>query len=139
MKKNSLYFVILFLTLSCKQDFNSTINHLSGYWEIESVTLEDGTKKKYNINETIDYIKVNKDLTGIRKKMKPTFTGTYETSKNNGSFEIKIENDSLTINYKTPHANWKETVVSCSKKQLKIVNKNNVLYSYKRYTPLTTN
>ena len=49
---------------------------------------------------------------------------------------VKIENDSLNIYYSTPYANWKETVLEATPEHLRVVNKNNTVYLYKRYTPI---
>ncbi|MGB6268250.1 MAG: lipocalin family protein [Olleya sp.] len=134
MKK--LYLLLLILITSCSKNPEDYKQHLTGYWEIKEVTLTDGSKKEYTYNNTIDYIEIA-DTTGFRKKMKPNIEGTYQTSKDLERFTIKIENDSLNIYYKTPFANWKETVLLASKNQLQIINQNKDLYLYQRYTPIT--
>ncbi len=137
MKKIAFYIILIVFLSACKKNTEDTLQHLSGYWEIESVLLKDGSKKTYNFNETIDYIEITDSFKGFRKKMKPLFNGTYETSKVIEKFQLKIENDSLNIYYKTPYTNWKETILAASKTQLKIINKNNIIYLYKRYIPMT--
>lgn len=132
--------VLLLLTVSifsCSNNPETFIPHLNGYWEIDEVTLSDGTKREYNFNDTIDYIEVSDSLTGFRKKLKPNFSGTYQTSKSIETFRVKIENDSLNIYYTTPYANWKETVLSANETQLIIINNTNKdVYIYKHYEPL---
>ncbi|MEH6538073.1 MAG: hypothetical protein V7719_16855 [Psychroserpens sp.] len=132
--------ILLLLTLSivsCSEDPETFIPHLDGYWEIDKVTLSDGTKRDYNFNDTIDFIEISDSLTGFRRKLKPNFSGTYETSKSVESFRIKIENDSLNIYYTTPYSNWKETVLNANETQLIIVNNTNKdVYIYKRYESL---
>ena len=73
--KNIHLYLLLFtsLLLSCSKNPETLIPHLSGYWEIDEVTLADGTKRDFNYNETIDYISVTDSLTGFRKKLKPSF------------------------------------------------------------------
>ncbi|TVZ47167.1 lipocalin-like protein [Olleya sp. Hel_I_94] len=135
MKKT--YYLLLIVLVGCSKNPEDLKQHLSGYWEINEVTLSNGTKKVYNINETIDYITIDKDSVGFRKKLKPNFNGTYQTSKDVEHFIFKIENDSLNLYYKTPFANWKETILHASKDKLQIMNQNKDLYLYKRYTPIT--
>ncbi|AEH01709.1 hypothetical protein [Lacinutrix sp. 5H-3-7-4] len=132
----SLIFLVL---LNCSNSPETFIDHVNGYWEIESVTLPDGTKKEYTINQTIDYIIVNDSLKGFRKKMTPNYNGSYETSKNIETLNLKIENDSLNIYYSTQYTNWKETILLANEKELKIVNKDNKVYTYKRFTPININ
>lgn len=131
------YLVLLcLLLLSCSEDPKTYIEHLEGYWEIEEVTLADGSKKQYEFNETIDYISINDSLIGFRKKLKPGINDTYFTSDDAEALMLKIENDSLNAYYSTPYANWKETILEATPTRLKVSNQRNDVYVYKRYTPL---
>ena len=130
------FYIICLLMISCSKNPETYIEHIEGYWEIEEVTLSDGTKKEYKFNETIDYIKINDSLTGFRKKLKPGINDTYFTSDNAESLILKVEDNNLNIYYNTPYAKWKETVLEASSTHLKISNKNKDVYLYKRYTPI---
>lgn len=134
----SVFFLILTITvLSCANQPETYIPHMEGYWEIKEVTLSSGAKRQYNYNDTIDFIEISDSLTGTRRKLKPNFQGTFETSKSVETFQIKIENDSLNMYYKTPYSNWKETVIKASDNELKIINNTNKdVYIYKRYQPI---
>lgn len=134
MKK--FYFIILLLVFSCSENPEIYIKHLNGYWEIEEVTLTDGTKKQYQFNETIDYISINDSLQGFRKKLNPGINDTYFTSDDAEKLIVKLENDSLNLYYSTPYSKWKETVLEASETHLKISNENKNVYLYKRYKPI---
>lgn len=136
MKHFFIIFITSLLFSSCAKNPEQFIVYINGYWEIESVTLANGTKKEYKINEIIDFIKINDSLTGFRKKLKPRFDGKYEMSLDAETLQLKIENNSLNIYYRTKYAKWKETVLIANKKQLQIVNQNNDVYLYKRFTPI---
>ena len=127
-------FLILFW--SCSPNPEAYISFIEGYWEIDEVTLQDGSKRTYSFNDTIDYIQLSDSLAGFRKKLKPNLTGSFETSNDIETFQIKIENDSLNIYYSTPFTNWKETVLTATENQLLIINKAKVRYLYRRYKPL---
>lgn len=135
MKK---YTVLIFglILLSCSNDPNALIEHLDGYWEIDEVTMADGSKREYTYNDTVDYFSISDSLTGFRKKMKPSFDGTYTTSDDSESLNLKIENDSLNIYYTTPFANWKETVLDATEEKLLIINDQKIKYLYKRFEPI---
>ncbi|GFZ87651.1 hypothetical protein GCM10011531_18950 [Aquaticitalea lipolytica] len=124
------------IIFSCSKDPETLITHLNGYWEIDEVTLPDGTKRDYNYNDTIDFLSINDSLTGFRKKMKPNFDGSFSTSNDAEALKIVIENDSLNIYYKTPYSEWKETVLDATEDKLLIQNKDKLIYLYKRYEPL---
>ena len=122
------------ILLSCNNNINTT--QLNGYWEIESVTFANGQTKSYKFNETVDYIEVNENLVGFRKKLKPGINNTYYEVGKSEPLTLKVENDSLNIYYKTSFNSWKETVLKADKKQLKIITKNQSVYLYKRYKPI---
>ncbi|MFC5195535.1 hypothetical protein ACFPH8_09365 [Bizionia hallyeonensis] len=140
MKQKRQNLILLLVTAlvisSCTNTPDESLKNLEGYWEIERVTLKDGRIKEYNFNDTIDFISLEDSLQGVRKKMKPNFMGTFETSKDAETFIIKIENDSLNVYYTTPFDSWKETILLVTKEQLKVVNKHEAVFLYKRYKPL---
>lgn len=135
MKKVLTVLILLTLT-SCTNNPESFIEHLNGYWEIEEVTLADGTKKEYTYNDTVDFISINDSLIGYRKKLKPTFNGTFQTSSDTENIKAIIENNTLNLYYTTPFGNWKEIVLNATKDKLLIENEAKVIYLYKRYQPL---
>lgn len=135
--KKLIGLLVLISVFSCSKNPETFISHLHGYWEIDEVTLSDGSKRDYNFNDTIDYIEVSDSLSGFRRKLKPNLFGAFETSKSKETFSIKIESDSLNIYYKTPYAEWKETVLNANESQLIILNNTNKdVYIYKRYESL---
>lgn len=134
--KNTIFILTIVIITSCANNPENFVEHINGYWEIESVTLPNGTKKEYTVNQTIDFISINDSLKGFRKKMNPRFDGAYTTSKDAEVFQLKTENDSLNLYYATKFAKWKETVLLANKQQLKIVNQKNTIYLYKRFTPI---
>jgi hypothetical protein len=138
MKRLLLSFLTLLL-LNCSNNPEHFIPFIEGYWEISEVTLPDGTKKMYDLNNTIDFIMISDSLTGFRKKLKPTLTGGFQTSNDVEKLQLKIENDSLNVYYKTPYNQWKETILSASEHELLIINHAKIRYLYKRYQPIDLN
>jgi hypothetical protein len=130
-------YIIPFLLLfgACGPSPEEQLEHLNGYWEISEVISDQGTSKSYTYNSSIDYIFVD-NLKGFRKKLQPGINNQYQTSDDAEFFEIRIENDSLNMYYKTDLSNWKETVLKATKDQLKIVNTANIIYIYKRFEPV---
>ncbi len=137
--KRLLVILLVVLTISCSKNPETYIEHINGYWEIESVILPDGTEKNYTYNATIDFFSISDSLTGFRKKLKPNFDGKFITSKDVENLKLVIENDSLNAYYTTPFAKWKETILFADGEKLKVINKNKNVYLYKRYIPLNLN
>ncbi|MUU77622.1 hypothetical protein GN138_04130 [Winogradskyella sp. HL2-2] len=134
-----LFVVIAASIFSCSKNPKPFIKHIEGYWEIQEVTMADGSKKEYKFNETIDYIGIKDSLKGFRKKLKPGINDTYYTSGDAEDIQLKIEDNILYIYYTTPYTNWKETVLNANEEQLKIITEDQNIYLYKRYTPIKLN
>ncbi|GAA0758729.1 hypothetical protein [Psychroflexus lacisalsi] len=133
MKFNFLLIGFLFL-VSCnsKPDYKD-VEKLNGFWEIEKAETPYGDKS-YTMNQMVDYFQVE-DSTGFRKKMQPSLLGNYQSSKNREYFKIKNYEDSLVLIYNNEYDTWTETLMSISKEQFVVKNKQNFIYTYKRHNP----
>ena len=139
MNKYITIVITIAIISSCaKQDPNEQIKYLDGYWSIEKAVLEDGTEKKFTISTTIDFMEVN-GKTGIRKKVQPKLDGTFLTSDNAETFDIKIVDDSLRLYYTTPFDSWKETVLKAKDSSLVVLNRDGKTYFYKKFTKFDFN
>ena len=133
--KNYFWLLCLFLC-SCSTNPETYITHIEGYWEIDEVTMADGSTKAYKFNETIDYISINDSLKGFRKKLKPGLNDTYYSSDDVEAIQLKMEANQLMIYYTTPYAKWSERVLEATPTHLKLINDSENVYLYKRYTPI---
>lgn len=136
MNLRIIFLAIAFVTLSCGNNKQQSVidkENLSGYWEINSVVLPDGTEKHFDTNLIVDYLEVVGDF-GSRMKVSPQLDGSFQTNGVIEDFEIKFENDSLNMYYKTPYAKWKETVLEADGEVLKVINHEKNIYSYTRYS-----
>lgn len=135
------YFLLLIciVIISCSNNPEKFKEHIDGYWEITKVEKNGSLVKKYKISPTIDYFELKNDTTGLRKKVKPTFEGTYIVTNHNAPFTIRIENDSLNIYYTTNIIITKETIVRASKDKLVISNADGFKYTYRPYQKIDIN
>lgn len=136
MRKVFLPLVICLVTISCQISKND-LQQLNGYWEIEKVVLENGETKVFSINQTVDYFTVNDSLKGFRKKLNPQLDGTYTHSNDAEAIEVYQEKGNWIIKYTTPYSEWDETIEEITQDKLTLLNQENRLYIYKRYTPIS--
>ena len=132
----TLFISVLFVSCQEKKAETFDVNLLNGYWEIEQVTLSDGTKKEYKINENIDFFEIKKD-SGFRKKVAPQLDGTYLVNDSEEKIKIEKSADGTYISYKTDYATWKEKIKTLTKEQLILENAQNIQYQYKHPIPFT--
>ena len=133
--KNTLVFIVL-LAIGCKSYPKKHIEFIEGYWEIESVYKDNQLLRTFKINSGIDYFKINTDLKGFRKKLKPNFNGTFETSKDVLNFKIEIQNNGLFLNYIDNATSFREEVIEADKEKLVIKSNLGLVYNYKPYKEL---
>lgn len=129
---------LLFITtlISCQSDVNSYIPFIEGYWEIVSVTKDQKKIKDYKMSGSIDYFKVNRDLSGYRKKMTPRFDGAFEMSQHESNFTISVIDHHLWLNYTNNGVSYREEIIRANNSSLVISNADGFLYTYKPYEPL---
>lgn len=120
------------LLLACGQDPNDQKTRLAGYWVIEKVEMPDGSEKFFQLSTTIDFIEVTGD-SGVRKKVQPKIDGSFLTNDSAEKFNLKVENDSLHMYYKTPFDSWKESVLQARDSVLVVLNRDGKIYSYRKF------
>lgn len=136
MKNLSLLFVCIVL-MSCHSSVNKEdIKKLNGYWEIKKVVLSSGEKKDFNVNETIDYFEL-KNNEGFRQKVMPQFDGTFRTNDIKAKLKIVEKDNTTFIEYNTTYGKWKEEIITIEDSTLVLKNKENVIYTYKKFKPFS--
>ena len=131
MKRTLL--IIVLLAMGCKSKPEKQIEFIEGYWEIESVYMDNQMLRTFKINSLIEYFKINADLEGFRKKLKPNFNGRFETSKDILNFRIEIKNNVLFLNYIDNSTSYFEEVLLVNDKKLVLKNKFGLIYHYIPY------
>ena len=134
--KQLITFSIFVLLMSCKSDVSTFIPFIEGYWEIVSVTRDQKKVKDYKMSGSIDYFKVNSDLSGYRKKVTPRFDGTFEMSQHRSEFILSIEDSNLWIIYANNEVVYREQIRRANNSSLILSNGDGFVYTYKPYEPL---
>jgi hypothetical protein len=134
--KKLVYTLLALLILSCSSSPQEKLAHINGYWEIAAIEMPDGTSRTYGMSQNIDFFEINKDGTGVRKKVQPNALGEFITSNDSENINAIIEDDILILSYSTALDSWQETVKKASKEELILINKDDIIYKYRRYQPL---
>jgi len=124
------------LLCSCKTDVSTYIPFIEGYWEIVSVSKDQKKVKEFKMSGSIDYFKVNSDVSGYRKKVTPRFDGTFEMSQHESKFTISIRDNRLWIDYTNNEVTYSEEIIRANSTHLIISNSDGFIYTYKPYEPL---
>jgi len=138
MKKFAWLLPLFLLVMGCQSKVDkSTLDKINGYWEITTVKTPDGENKEYKVNTTVDYFEI-KDGKGFRQKVMPQLDGkgTFLTNELKEELVLDSASDGVVFQCKTNYATWKETVIKLNEEELVIENDQNIIYHYKRYTPI---
>lgn len=135
--KKIAFILIAFLLMSCKTEVKKEdLTKLNGYWEIKQVTLANGDTKDYKVNETIDFFEV-KNNEGFRQKVMPQLDGTYKTNGIKESLKVFEKENTYFIECKTDYGKWNEEIITIEDSTLVLKNKQNLIYTYKKYEPFS--
>lgn len=133
--KKAVLFLFVFVLVSCHSDIKKEdLKKLNGYWEIKQVTLADGTTKDYKVNETIDYFEL-KNTVGFRQKVMPQFDGKFITNGIKERIKLFNVDKNYFIESMTDYGKWNEEIITLEDSTLVIKNKQNLIYTYKRFKP----
>ncbi len=127
------FFILL---SSCKSDVSTYIPFIEGYWEIVSVSKDQKKVKEFKMSGSIDYFKVNSDVSGYRKKVTPHFDGAFEMSQHESEFIISIRDNRLWIDYANNEVTYSEEIIRANSASLILSNSDGFIYTYKPYEPL---
>jgi hypothetical protein len=130
-----LLLILLFWSCNDSSVREDDLHFLNGYWEISEVEFPDGSIKEYGMNTSVDFIQL-KEEKGYRKKMKPQFDGTYDTSKDVEAFEVSDINETFTLRYKNEFSEWEEKLVQLDSVSFSVINQEGITYRYERFEPI---
>ncbi len=134
--KQLLALLLIISLNSCRSDVTTYIPFIEGYWEIVSVTKDQNKIKEFKISGSVDYFKVNENLSGYRKKVTPRFDGAFEMSQHQSEFTISVDKDQLWIQYDNNAVFFREEIIRANESSLIISNNDGFIYTYKPYEPL---
>lgn len=137
--KNLYLLFILVITLGCTQTNEEKLSHISGYWEIASIENQAGQVKEFSMSQNIDFFEINKEGQGVRKKVQPNVVGEFTTSQSSENINVVYKDDLLLLEYATPMDTWQETVKKATTDELVLINKDKLIYTYRKYKPLALN
>lgn len=137
MKKVFGILIAVIVMTGCKQKIKpADVAKINGYWEIEKVIFEDGNEKKYSINEAYDFFQIDKNNTGIRKKVMPQLDGTFLVNDTFENVKLRFANDQAFLDYTTPYMKWSEEVLALTATELVVLNAEKKEYHYKKAGPI---
>jgi len=141
--KYNLFLAVIFLLFSCQSEVKKeNLTQLNGYWEIKEVEFNNGETKEYKVNETIDFIELKSEkpgqpLVGFRQKVMPQFDGTFKTNGIKENLKVFEVDKTYNLECKTDYGKWNEEIISIEDSTLVLKNKQDIIYTYKKFKPFS--
>lgn len=141
--KYNLFLAVIFLLFSCQSEVKKeNLTQLNGYWEIKEVEFNNGETKEYKVNETIDFIELKSEkpgqpLVGFRQKVMPQFDGTFKTNGIKENLKVFEVDKTFYLECKTDYGKWNEEIISIEDSTLVLKNKQDIIYTYKKFKPFS--
>ena len=137
MRTYILFLPILILAACTKPVSREDISHLEGIWEIEKVTLADGTDQDYKVSEIVDRFAME-ELRGTRTKVRVSLDGNYQAASRPDSVTVSFDPEKKAIlRHKAQYIKWQEEIVELDSATLVLRNQQGIEYRYKRHVPFT--
>lgn len=122
----------LLLLCACTSINEKDILHLNGYWEIENVKAQGETFAPKGAATLVDYYSLETPRKGFRKKLRPSFNQSYESSEDITPFVILQKKDGYYLQYTTRYDQWEEKISTLNATQLVLTHQGKK-YRYKRH------
>lgn len=135
MKKGFKIFLCFILICSCNSSSDIDLTKLDGYWEIVNVKKDGELVMEYKMSPIIDYWQLSDDNSGFRKKVMPNLEGKIIVTQHSMPFKL-MEEEQVTVNYNDGGNEYSEYIKRLEDSLLVIANKENLIYTYKRYKPM---
>jgi hypothetical protein len=137
MKKTLCILITILVLTGCKQKIvPADVAKINGYWEIEKVSFNHGDDKKYTINESYDFFQIDKNNSGIRKKVMPQLDGSFLVNDTFENVKIRFTDSQTFLDYSTPYSKWSEEIVGLTATELVVLNAEKKEYHYKKAGPI---
>ena len=123
------------LICSCNSSSDIDLTKLDGYWEIVNVKKDGELVMEYKMSPIIDYWQLSDDNSGFRKKVMPNLEGKIIVTQHSMPFKV-AEEKQITVYYNDNGNEYSEYIKRLEDSLLVITNKENLIYTYKRYKPM---
>ena len=122
--------------VQCNRIEEADIVHIGGYWVIKSVHSHGEIFYPKGGSPVVDFYHLTSNRQGVKKKLHTNFSGIYERSDDNATFEIEQTQDGFYLSYHEALQPWKEKIIKINSDEL-ILFHSEKEYRYKRHQKIS--
>jgi len=132
--KRFLAVITIVLFTSCGNTISDQLIHIEGYWNIENVTLPDGSEREFPFSNHMDHFEIE-GKQGIKYRVSPTYDGGFVNYGSPVNFTCEEIDGELQLLFKDGEQAYTQTVVNATETTLVLQHENGTIYNYSSYNP----
>ncbi|MGJ8684182.1 MAG: lipocalin family protein [Nonlabens sp.] len=128
-----LILLIAFITItSCSNNATEMVNSMEGYWNIETVTLPDGTEREFPFSNHMDHFEIEGSM-GVKNRVSPTYDGQFVNYGSPVPFTWETVDGKVVLTFKDGEGRHQQTLKKCNESTLVLLHENGTEYIYKAH------
>jgi len=131
MKKLILLIAVISIT-ACSNGTKDMVNAMKGYWNIETVTLPDGSEREFPFSNHMDHFEIEGN-NGVKNRVSPTYDGGYINYGSPVLFTWETVDGKAVLTFKDGDGRYQQTLKVCDGKTLILLHENGTEYIYKAH------
>ncbi|BAO55921.1 hypothetical protein NMS_1912 [Nonlabens marinus S1-08] len=123
------------MTVSCDDQSNKKkLEHLQGYWSIDTVEKPDGSEKEFPFTNHMDFFNVE-GTSGTKSRVSPTYDGRFISYGDAVKFVWVNDENQLVLKFADGENSYSQTLKKATEDELILIHEDGTIYNYKSYDP----
>lgn len=131
MRKAILILSIISL-VSCSNNSTEMVKAMEGYWNIETVTLPDGTEREFPFSNHMDHFEIEGN-NGVKNRVSPTYDGGFINYGSPVYFTWEAVAGKVVLTFKDGEERYQQTLKNSDATTLVLLHENGTEYIYKAH------
>ncbi len=131
--KKTIFILLLLAITSCTTSTNETLQSINGYWNIDTVEMEDGSDREFPFSNHMDHFAIS-ETSGVKNRVSPTYDGKFINYGSPVPFKWKDRDGKLFLMFNDGESKYEQEVVEANAETMTLLHENGTRYLYKRYS-----
>ncbi|GAK75841.1 hypothetical protein JCM19296_1433 [Nonlabens ulvanivorans] len=130
--RNLILLLILISVTACSNNSKEMVNAMEGYWNIEMVTLPDGSEREFPFSNHMDHFEIE-GYNGVKNRVSPTYDGGFINYGSPVAFTWEVVDQDVVLTFKDGDSRYQQTLKKCNGSTLILLHDNGTEYIYKAH------
>lgn len=130
--KKGIVILMLFILGGCSQPTDEKLKNVSGYWNIDTVKMADGSDREFPFTNHMDHFTID-GKKGVKNRVSPTYDGKFINYGSPVSFKWESRDDKLFLLFNDGEEKYEQQVIEATDTTMELLHDNGTRYFYKRH------